>query len=130
LLRTLKALKLGGYSIYNTATHLPYVYEKSKLDIILNQRKIVDRGYLISVYYNNVFNTTAPIILNKPNNIKLGLYGSSFNNVESLKKAAIDKKFFNHSDTAFEKAYDSTKTSNAIIEFLKYKFPTKSSFEL
>jgi len=122
LWNTYNVLKSNNCPVWNYGTHLPFVYNKKNMKLLIEKFNLAKNPLLISsLYHNYFFQKAIPLLLNLPtDNIKVAVYRKD-PDINMLKKFLKTKKFFNHSQTGF---------SDAIKNILLVSFPDKSSFEI
>jgi hypothetical protein len=122
-----------GRPLYDYETHLPRMFEKSRLKEMFETYPVSQQiiPYAPSTLYGNLYYDEPLYIMDKKNEIKLGLYGEakrkqpgSFEpkTIDQIDNMKEDKLWMNYNDLG-------TRIS-PIFEWMKKEFPQKSQFEL
>lgn len=119
---TIDLLKENDMPLRDFSTHLPVVYEKSKLKEMFEKFDMEDQSYLIqSIYFNMFFPYDLPILLDiHSDNMKCGIYRQKVS-VPNMRKFIKEKKFFNNSQTGF---------SDVFSKFMNEVYPSPCKFEI
>lgn len=122
--QTYNVLKSEGLPAVNTCTHLPFYYNKQLLSHVLSKYDVGTNLYLITLlYHNNLFKKEEYLLVGNYSGFKSALYQNKVGSHQELDAKNQKSKFFNHSDTGFEKS------KKAIAEYLAIKFNQKCRFE-
>jgi len=128
LLKTFQQLKKEELPTINTATHLPFLFNKTRLKEVLSKYSFYDGLMLSCIYHNNYFKESDYEYLHNSKGKKTAVYAKPVNRIEDLEKMCAGAMYFNHSDTGHKFSVDRNE-QNVIEQFLKKKFPAKSLFE-
>lgn len=123
--------------VYNYETHLPRLYEKSKLIELFDRFnfKETDTPYALATVYWNYFYDRPTIILSEGNKIKAGFYfdddgvASFWNDsVKQIKEVCADKIWVNYNDKALNYFRPKDKIYPLRV-FIETSFPNNSTYE-
>ena len=125
LYATIDILKEKGYSPWNTETHLPELFNKEKLQWIINVYSALEKRLLLStLYFNTFYPLINPLLFSKDfaiqfyNNIDNRFYTSSEGD---LFAKCQGKTYLNHNNAGL---------NENLQNFLSKTFTQKSRFEL
>jgi hypothetical protein len=130
LWETQEILRKRGVKTLNCETHLPRVFNKAYMRMILigyiNFFGDLKQLMFQSLYYNTHWNMEEAVLLNKADNIKAGFYGREdeygfkAHDVAEIRSICRDKHILNHNDSGW---------SHGMQQYLQEMFPNKSRFE-
>ena len=125
LYNTLEAVRSKGYPGWNTETHLPELFNKEKMQWIINAYGALEKRLLTSsLYFNTFFPNSQPLLFSKDfaiqfyDNIDGPYYTSSDGD---LAEKCRGKTYLNHNNAGL---------NDNLKDFLSKSFPAKSRFEL
>jgi hypothetical protein len=125
LYHTLDVLKQKGYPGWNTETHLPELFNKEKLQWIINIYGALENRLLTSsLYFNTFFPFADPVLFDKSfaiqfyDNVDGPYYTSSDGDLESKCQG---KTYLNHNNAGL---------NDSLKSFLANRFKNKSRYEL
>lgn len=122
------ALKKEGMRVLNTATHLPFWYNKEQMAYVLDRYEVTTTRMLISIlYFNTYYKHTIEMISNS-DGAKCGIY-SGVRSVQEIEARSKHSLFLNHSNTGWKESEIAT-GRNIIEMYLRKKFPNPSKYEL
>jgi hypothetical protein len=121
LIKTYEKLRQLKCSTWNYSTHLPFVYNKQKMQELIEVFDLENESYLITTLYHNYFYPKSlPLVLNvKLDDMKVAAYRKDFD-YDLMKRFFVYKKFFNHSVHGF---------SDKVKRILSETFPEPSVYE-
>lgn len=124
---TKNALIAKGKPHYDGETHLPRLFEKSKMLALFENYNIIEEKLLPFSLYLNEYAESQPIDLLNTTKIKAGFYGAAdersyyFDNYKDLKAVVDECTFLNHSNVGL---------SVYLQRYIQEKFKEKASFEI
>ena len=125
LYHTREVLEQKGYTVWNTETHLPELFNKEKLRWVIDAYSALEKRLLLStLYFNTFFPYSIPLRFSKDfaiqfyDDIDNDFYTSSRGDIPAKCKG---KTYLNHNNAGL---------TPAVQNFLTHKFPTKSRYEL
>lgn len=105
--------------VWSYETHLPRMFNKGHLELVMNSYGVWLKPLLIStLYYNELFDKP-DVILTDKNDYKAGIYQKM--NAQSIEAACKGKKWMNNTENAW---------SNYLDRFLANLLPESSKFEI
>lgn len=113
---TFKSLNLDV--VYNYETHLPRMFKKEWLNMIIQAYRLDKNPMLVSTLYYNEFFDKPDLILSQNNEFKAGIYDRI--NYVRLQQMIRGKKVLNHSENAY---------NDAMKRLLRELYKEKSKFE-
>ena len=109
---------------YNFETHLPKLFNKSKMRFMLDNLVKDNKKLLLNSLYNNFYYPGKPIELRLDDMIKGGFYGVSspysFGNINNFQEVLSSKLFLN---------YNNRGLSDGLKKYIISRFPNKCSYE-
>jgi hypothetical protein len=101
LYKTINWLHEHGNTFFNYETHIPRLFNKSKLRNLVNSEAYYRNMLLVSTwYFNYYFSNTQPEFITKASKIKAGFYGStngfSYGPENDVEEVCKDALFINH----------------------------------
>lgn len=120
---TFAALNRNKMTTYNFETHIPRLFDKSKLAALIEKFGFEKRPYMFSTLYFNEYHTAKQkpfMLLDNPNQrIKAGVYSDT--DFEAVRATIQDYKFLNWGEQYFSKDLE---------EWLLTAFPEPSKYEI
>jgi hypothetical protein len=123
--RTFSILKSLGLGTWDFSTHTPIVYEKQKLQKLIDDFQLTKEPYLIAtLYFNRWFEGFIPYMVESRealeyDNLKVGVYRKNAD-LDRLKNLMTKKKIVSNSESGY---------TEELSVILNKRFPVKCKFE-